>query len=63
MEIGSRLNPTSYVVDGLRRMMLTNGTALTGGDALPLWQCFAFVAVFAVLGMGWALRSFEQSVQ
>lgn len=63
MEIGARLNPTSYVVDGLRRMVLHNGTALAHGSALPLWECFLFVGIFAALGMGLALRAFNSTVK
>jgi len=62
MEIGARLNPTSYVVDGLRQMVLANGTTLAGGDALPLWLCFVFVLGFAALSMGFALSAFKRSV-
>jgi ABC-2 type transport system permease protein len=62
MEIGARLNPTSYVVDGLRQMVLKDGTALSGGAALPLGLCFLVVGVFAVLGMWLALRAFQSSV-
>jgi ABC-2 type transport system permease protein len=63
MEIGARLNPTSYVVDGLRQMMLKDATTMAGGAALPLWLCFVVVAVFAMLGMGLALRAFQSSVK
>ena len=31
MEIGARLNPTTYVVDGLRQMVLKDATAMSGG--------------------------------
>jgi ABC-2 type transport system permease protein len=63
MEIGARLNPTSYAVDGLRQMVLKNATSIAGGSALPLGECFAVVVVFAVLGMGLALRAFQSSVK
>lgn len=63
MEIGARLNPTSYVVDGLRQMVLEDGTAMAGGDALPLWLCFAVVGIFATLAMWLALRAFESTVR
>jgi ABC-2 type transport system permease protein len=63
MEIGARLNPTSYVVDGLRQMVLADGTDLVNGSALPLWLCFLVVGVFAVFGMGLAYRAFYQTVR
>jgi len=63
MKVGVRLNPTSYVVDGLRQMVVVDGAALAGGDTLPLWLCFAVVIGFAVAGMALALRAFNQSVR
>ncbi len=62
MEIGARINPTSYVVDGLRQMVLSDATMLVGGDALPLWQCFLVVGSFAMLGMWYAYVAFKQSL-
>jgi ABC-2 type transport system permease protein len=64
MEIGARLNPTSYVVDGLRQMVLTDGNAMLGGDgAFPLWLSFAVVWGFAALGVAYAYRAFNKSIQ
>jgi hypothetical protein len=44
-------------------MMLRDGAAMTGGDVLPLWLCFAIVAVFAALGMAMANKAFKTSVR
>ena len=63
MEIGARINPTTYVVDGLRQMVLEDGAALAGGDVLPLWQCFLAVTIFATLGMWFGFRAFKNSVK
>lgn len=63
MEIGARLNPTSYVVDGIRQMVLDDGTAMAASDLLPLWQCFLAVAIFAALGMWFAYRAFRSSMK
>ena len=62
MEIGARINPTSYVVDGVRQMVLENGTAMAGGQVLPLWLCFLAVAIFAVFGMWLAYTAFKKAV-
>ena len=62
MEIGSRLNPTTYVVDGLRQMVLKDAD-LMGNSPLDLWLCFAVVGGFAVFGMGLAYRAFKASVK
>ena len=44
-------------------MMLRDGAALAGGDALPLWLCWLVVAAFAALGMWAAYASFRKSVR
>ncbi len=62
MEIGARINPTSYVVDGIRQMVLENGS-MAGGETLSLWLCFVVIASFAVLGMGLAYMAFKGSVK
>ena len=63
MEIGARINPTIYVVDGIRQMVLENGTAMAGSEILPLWSCFLAVAIFATLGMWMAYNAFIASVK
>ncbi len=63
MRIGAMLNPTSYVIDGVRQMMLKGGAAMTGGEVLPLWACFGVVAIFAALGMAMAYKAFKASVK
>jgi ABC-2 type transport system permease protein len=63
MRIGALINPTSYVIDGVRQMMLKDGAALAGGEVLALWLCFAVVAVFAALGMWMAYGAFKASIK
>ena len=63
MRIGALINPTSYVIDGVRQMMLKDGAAMAGGEVLPLWLCFLVVAAFAALGMGMAYNAFKQSLK
>jgi ABC-2 type transport system permease protein len=63
MRIGALINPTSYVIDGVRQLMLKDGAALAGGDVLSLWLCFAVVAVFAALGMWMAYKAFKSSLK
>ncbi len=63
MQIGAQFNPTSYVVDGLRQMVLENGVALAGNEILPLWLCFLVVAAFAAFGMWLAYIAFKSSVK
>ncbi len=63
LEIAARLNPTTYVVDGLRQMVFQDAYYLPNDIQLPLWQCFAVVGFFAILGVWFALRMFNRSVQ
>jgi ABC-2 type transport system permease protein len=63
MRIGALVNPTSYVIDGVRQMMLRDGAKLTGGEVLPLWLCFVVVATFAALGMWMAYNAFKASIK
>ena len=63
MRVGALLNPTSYVIDGVRRMVLKDGVALAGGDVLDLWLCFAFIIAFAALGMWMAYNAFKKSIE
>jgi ABC-2 type transport system permease protein len=63
MRIGAYINPTSYVIDGVRQMVLKNGAAMAGGDVLPLWLCFAVVVAFAALGMQMASSASRTSAE
>jgi ABC-2 type transport system permease protein len=63
MRIGALLNPTSYVIDGVRQMLLKDGATLAGGEVLNLWLCFAVVIAFAGLGMWMAYSAFQKSIQ
>jgi ABC-2 type transport system permease protein len=62
LKIGSLLNPTTYVVDGMRRMALENAT-IGGSEPISLWICFVVIAVFAAAGMNLALRAFRSSLE
>jgi ABC-2 type transport system permease protein len=63
MQIGAKINPVSYAVDGLRQTLFDSGSSLAGGEFLPLWLCFVVVAAFAALGMTLAYSSFKKSVK
>lgn len=62
MQIGSKINPVSYVVDGLRQTLFDAGTIADGNEFLPLWLCLAVVGAFSVLGTVVAYLSFKKSV-
>ena len=43
MEFAARINPTTYVVSGMRLMTFGTGQAFAKADAIPLWLCFLVV--------------------
>jgi ABC-2 type transport system permease protein len=63
LEIAARVNPTSYVVDGLRQMVFVDAYFIPTDQRLPLWLCFVVVGLFASFGIWFALRMFSRSVQ
>ncbi|MFC1992003.1 ABC transporter permease [Chloroflexota bacterium] len=62
MQIGSKVNPVSYVVDGLRQTLFDTGVPFSEGGSLPLWLCFLVVALFAIFGTLLSYVSFKKSV-
>ena len=55
MQVAAKINPTSYLVDGIRQMLI--GTA---GD-FPLWLCFVVVIGFGFLFMFLSVGAFKKS--
>jgi len=62
MRIGALINPTTYVVTGLRYMLLENGAELAKVDSIPLWLCFVAIAIFTAMGMWLASSAFKKSL-
>jgi ABC-2 type transport system permease protein len=63
MEIAARINPTTYVVTGMRSMTFATSDALGTVDTIPLWLCFLVVAIFLAFGMLLGYRSFRSSIR
>jgi ABC-2 type transport system permease protein len=63
MRIGALINPTTYVVTGLRQITMAPALDMGNVDAIPLWICFLVVVTFAVLGMGMALKAFKSAIE
>ena len=63
MEIAARINPTTYVVTGMRIMTFATGDAVANVDAIPLWLCFLVVAIFLAIGMTLGYRAFKSSIR
>jgi hypothetical protein len=57
------LNPTTYVVTGLRTITMAPSADVAAVDTIAIWICFAVIAVFAVSGMGLALRAFKSAIK
>jgi ABC-2 type transport system permease protein len=60
MRVCARINPTTYVIDGVRAMVLDAGAMASEGA--PLWLCFLVIGVFAFGGMALAYRAFRKAV-
>ncbi len=57
MRIGAMANPTSYLVDGMRQLVLSQ----SGRSAdFPLWVCMVVVLAFALIGLVLATRSINK---
>ena len=63
MRIGALVNPTTYVVTGLRQMTMAPTPDMGSSGAIPLWICFLVVVTFAALGMGLALKAFRSAIE
>ena len=63
MEVAARINPTTYVVTGMRTMTFATGNAVAAVDTIPLWLCFVVVAIFLALGMVLGYRAFKSSIR
>ena len=63
MQVFARINPTSYVVDGMRQTFFDSGVTLAGAEFLPLWLCFVVIVAFAAFGMSVAYVAFKRSIR
>jgi ABC-2 type transport system permease protein len=63
MELAARINPTTYVVTGMRIMTFGTSDALGTADTIPLWLCFLVVAIFLSFGMALGYRAFTSSLK
>ena len=63
MRIASLINPTTYVVTGMRYMMIENAASSVNLDGIPIWLCFLVILFFAFLGMLWGYSAFKRSLK
>ena len=57
MQVAARINPTSYLVDGVRQMMMG-----APGD-FPLWLNFTVVVGFGLVFVALSVGAFKKSQQ
>ncbi len=62
MKIISYLNPTTYLISGLREFLFTNDNIMATSATIPIWSSFLVIALFAFLGMLWAKKAFKKSL-
>jgi len=63
MRIVALINPTTYLVSGMRSALFASDTLFATGSTLPLWTSFLAVFAFAGLGMLLATRAFGRSIR
>ena len=63
MRVGAMFNPTTYVVTGLRIIMMAPAADVADVDNIAIWICFVVIAAFAAIGMGVALRAFKSAIK
>jgi ABC-2 type transport system permease protein len=63
MRLGTYLNPTTYVVTGLRQMTLAATPTMGVTASIPLWLCCLVTAGFAVAGTATALNAFKKAIR
>jgi len=62
MRIGAYINPTTYVVTGLRQTTLELPPAMGSMTNIPVILCYLVSAGFAALGMYAALKAFKRAI-
>lgn len=63
MRIGSYVNPTTYVVTGLRQITLSATPTMGEIASIPMWICFSVSIGFGIYGMYLALNAFKKSIK
>ena len=63
MKIVAMINPTSHLVDGMRRVLFTGAAGFPSGSLMPLWLNFVVVLSFAAFGLLLAVRAFARSIR
>jgi ABC-2 type transport system permease protein len=62
MRFMAYINPTTYLISGLRVLLFTNDNIGTSTGTIDVWTSFAVVSLFAFLGMFMARKAFKKSL-
>ncbi len=62
MQIGAYLNPTTYVVSGMRSFMMASNDYCTA-DPIAVWLSVLVTGGFACFGMFFAIRAFRSTIK
>lgn len=62
MEVAARINPTTYVIEGMRQFVFNSGMN-TGSSDIALWLCFVVTGAFAAIGIFLAILTFHRSIK
>lgn len=60
---GALVNPTSWVVDGVRQLIFTGSQLFPGEQPLSLGIAFLYVSGFAIAGLALAYAAFQRAVR
>ncbi|MFC1963753.1 ABC transporter permease [Chloroflexota bacterium] len=63
MQVCARINPTSYIVDGIRQMVFSDYKQMGGTESFQLWLCFVVIFTFAACGMLLAYTLFKKAIK
>ena len=62
MKFLAYINPTTYLISGLRELLFTNDNIVANMGTIDIWLSFLVIALFAFLGMFLARRAFKKSL-
>ncbi len=62
MKFLAYINPTTYLISGLRELLFTNDNIVANMGAIDIWLSFAVIALFAFLGLFIARKAFKKSL-
>lgn len=62
MQVLAYINPTTYLISGLRNLLFTNDMIGINNGAIDIWLSFLIIFLFALFGMLQGKKSFSKSL-